>query len=180
MELHAFYRKVAVTKPHDHGLTVLFATGRDLELSGQTLFFDDQRMITVCHHRGIDSAEDRAAVMLYHAGFAVHDAIGADYHSAERGTDRLVPEADPQDWNFSGKVADEVERDAGFVRRAWSGGQDDLTWNHVFDLIDRDLIVTTDTHFLSSLANVLDEVEGERVVVVENENHESASELHSV
>ena len=83
-----------------------------------------------------------------------------------------MPEADAQNWYLFREMADEIERDTRFVGSAGSRRQDDLARSHLFDLFQSHLIVATDLHLFSSLPNVLNEVEGERVVIVKNEDHD--------
>jgi len=67
-------------------------------------------------------------------------------------------------------MADQFNADPGFVRRARPRRDDDSLRSHRFYFFHRDLIVASDLDLRSELANVLDEVVGERIVVVENEN----------
>jgi hypothetical protein len=83
-----------------------------------------------------------------------------------------VSEADSEDRYLSGKVTDHIKGDASLVWRARPRRDHDFSWGHALDLLRRDLIVAAHLHFFPCLANVLNEVEGEGVVIVEDENHE--------
>ena len=68
-------------------------------------------------------------------------------------------------------LLDQVEADAGLVRRAGAGRQHDrlgLAREHV---VDRDLVVAMHDDVRPQLAQVVDEVEGEAVVVVDQQDH---------
>ena len=105
------------------------------------------------------------------AGFAVHELAGADDVAAEGCADGLMAEADAEDGNFAGHVADEADGNAGFLRRAGSGRKDDALGIEGFDFFGRELVVAADDDVGAELTHVLDEVEGEGIVVVENEDH---------
>jgi hypothetical protein len=100
------------------------------------------------------------------AGFSVHE-FGSAYDFAPKGhTDGLMSKADSEDWSLAGKMADQVDADSGFLRRAGSGREQDAFGVHGFDIRDRDLIVSADHDFGSQFAQVLDQVVSERIVVV--------------
>ena len=82
-----------------------------------------------------------------------------------------MTEADAEDGDLAGHVADEVDGDAGFLGRAGTGGEKDAVGGEGFDFFRRELIVAADDDVGAELAHVLDEVEGEGIVVVENEDH---------
>src|SRR5579884_383957 len=171
MELHSFDRQFPVAQTHDDGLTVLLASRRYLQLVGKALLLDDERVIAVRNHRRSQPLKDCASVMFHHAGLAVHDAVGANYSSAECRPDRLMSETDAQYGNFPGKLLDQLNRDSRLVGRAGAGRDHDLARMQFAHLVHGDLIIATNLHLFSGLANVLHEIEGERIVVVENEDH---------
>ena len=59
------------------------------------------------------------------ADLAVHRRRRADDLAAERLADRLVAEADAEDRDLARSGGDQVEADAGLVRRAGAGRQHD-------------------------------------------------------
>jgi hypothetical protein len=82
-----------------------------------------------------------------------------------------VSEANTQDWNFAREMADQLDADAGFVRGAGAGRDDDSIGLQSFDIIDSELVVAADLDIGTQFAQVLDKVVGKRVVVVEDEDH---------
>ncbi len=88
--------------------------------------------------------------------------------------DALVPEADAHDRQFAGEVLDDIDRQACLARGAGAGGDEDALRFVGFDLFKGDLVVSMHQHVRLQLAQVLDEVECERIVVVEDENHRQA------
>src|SRR5688572_13566671 len=85
-----------------------------------------------------------------------------------------MTEADAEDRHARTEAANDVHRDAGVLRAARSGRDEDLLRRHGLDLTDRDLVVASDAELRAQLAQVLDQVVGERVVVVDDENHSPA------
>src|SRR6185437_14800474 len=87
----------------------------------------------------IDAAKNTFAAVTNFREFAV-DRCGRAYHlAAERIADRLVSETDPEDRNRVRRLRDQVETDAGLLRRAWAGrehnrigiGSDNLGARHL-------------------------------------------------
>ena len=105
------------------------------------------------------------------AGLAVHQLGRADHVAAKGRADGLVAEADAENRNLAGHVADEVDGDAGLLRRAGAGREEDAVRVQGFDLVRGQLVVAADDDVGAELAHVLDEVVGEGVVVVEDEDH---------
>ena len=63
-------------------------------------------------------AEHAFVVVMDLAGFAVKELRSADNFAPERGADGLVAQADAQNREFAGKFFDQLNRNAGFLRRA--------------------------------------------------------------
>jgi len=66
---------------------------------------------------------------------------------------------------------DEFDGDTGFFGRARAGGDDDAIGLAADDVVDGDFVVAMDFDLATELAEVLGEVVGEGVVVVEEEDH---------
>ena len=174
VELHAFDREFLVAEAHDHARAVPFhGVGADFEVGGQALLIDDQRVVAGGGHGRADTAEDGFAVVLDAAGLAVHQVLGAYDFSAKRFAHGLMSQADAQDWKLAGEVANQVDADAGFVRGAGSGGDHDVVGLQRVDFVNRDLVVAADLDLRTQFAQILHKVVGERVVVVEDEDHVS-------
>ena len=65
-------------------------------------------------------------------------------------------------------MPDGVHADPGLVRRAGAGGDDDATRFKGGNLVDGDLVVAMNLHLGTQLAEILHEVVGETVVVVDH------------
>src|SRR5207248_9624169 len=87
-------------------------------------------------------------------------------HPAEGLAEALVAEADAQDGHPAAQLADRRQRDAGVVRVARPRRDDQRAV--AAQLGDRDGIVAVDLSLRAELGQVLDQVVGEGVVVVDD------------
>ena len=132
---------------------------------------DDERMVARGRERLGQFAEHAFFVVMDFTGFAVKEFWSADNFAAERGADGLVAQADAQNREFAGKFFDQLDRNAGFLRRARPRRNDDLLGLASGDFFDGNFVVAMDFYLATQLAEILGEVVGERVVVVEQQNH---------
>src|SRR6185437_8796020 len=168
MKLDALDRKLAMA--HAHDLAVL-AGGGHLEARRHRLALDDQRMIAGSGQRVGEAGKDAAAAVRDRRDFAMHDALRAYDPAAERLPDRLVAQADPEYGYSAGEALDQRHRDPGLIRRARPGRNDDLLRLPCRYLLERDRVVAVDVHVRAELAEILDQVVGEAVVVVDHQQH---------
>ena len=142
----------------------------DLEGVGQAVGIDDERVVAPDGQRRRQAGEDRAAVVRDLARLAV-DRLAADDEAAERLRERLVAEADAERRDPGlREAAHRLQRDAGLVGRARPGRDDDAIGRALEQLVDRRDVVAHDVQLRAQLAEELDEVVGERVVVVDDED----------
>src|ERR1700731_4141789 len=105
MELYAFNGEAAMAQAHDHPRSIRFMRlCADLQFAGQAFFSHDQRMVAGSRHRLRRVLEQRLAVMLDTAGFAVHQLMRPDHISAKSRADGLVSQANAQHWPLAGKM----------------------------------------------------------------------------
>src|SRR5512143_2498677 len=76
-----------------------------------------------------------------------------------------------EDRNAAPPATNRLDGDAGFLRRAGSGRDDDCRRRELADLVDRDGIVAPHDDVHAKLAQILNEVVREGVVIVDDENH---------
>ena len=74
----------------------------------------------------------------------MHKIRSANDLPTESGANGLMSQADTQQRHFSGEVSNNIDADAGFLRRAWSGGYDNTVRMLVFNFVDSDLVVARD------------------------------------
>ena len=168
VELNALGRKLAVANGH-HDTA---AGGADLEHVGQ-LVDGDQRVVAADLEVLRQPAEDRAPVVLDPRGLAV-DRLVADHLAAPRLDQRLVPEADAERRDAGqGEAFDRLETDARLVRRAWARRDDHAVIAADQQILDARVVVAHHLDLVRGrleLTQVLDEVVGEAVVVVDDED----------
>ena len=120
--------------------------------------------------------ENGLAIVFDLTGFAVHQVLRANYLPSEGCADRLVSEADTEQRHFvlrsARKMTDQFDAYAGFLRSAGSGRNHDALGMHRLDLSDGHFIVAANLNFGAQFAQVLDEVVSERIVVIEDEDHQ--------
>src|SRR5262249_31454577 len=102
---------------------------------------------------------------------AMHLHGRAHHRAAEGLSDCLVAEANPDHRDRRRRLADQLEADAGLVRRARTGRQHDRFRVHGDHLVGRDLVVAVDDDVCPQPAEIMVQVEGEAVVVVDQDDH---------
>jgi len=101
----------------------------------------------------------------------MHQAWSADDITAIHLTDALVAEADAQNRGRRAKVLDHSAGDTSFVWRAGAWRYANARGLERLDFLQGHGIVADDFHFCTELAEVLYEVVGEGIVVVDDEQH---------
>ena len=103
----------------------------------------------------------------------MHDPVGPHHPGAQGVADALVAQADAQQRNLRAEPLDHLVRDPRLPGRAGPGEM--IRWVGCvgLDLVERDLVVADDPQVEPrvDLAEPLDQVVGERVVVVDQEDH---------
>src|SRR4051794_35114557 len=109
----------------------------------------------------------------------MQDRSGPHYGGPERGSDRLVTKTDAEHGYLACQLLDHRDAYAGLSRGAWPR-RDDNSFKVAqprFDLVNSDLVVTNDFHLYSKFGDELVQVVGKRVVVIYEQNHETASAI---
>ena len=168
VELDAMHRQLAVREAHHQAIAGL---GRDGEIVRHGGAVDHQRMIARRPERAVDAAEHAFAAMAHLGQLAVHRHRRPHHVAAEHLADRLMAEADAEHRNGRRGLRDEVEADAGLVGGARPRRQHDGVGIGGHDFGGGDLVVAMDGDLGAQLAEIVDEVEGEAVVVVDEDDH---------
>ncbi len=124
-----------------------------------------------CGERGFQVFENGFGVVRDAAGFAVHEMRSSNDVAAISSAKRLVSEADTQDGQLSGEMPKDINADAGFLRRAWTRRNYDAFRVHLLDFLDGNLIVPANHHIRAQFTQILHQVIGKRIVVIEDKNH---------
>ena len=107
----------------------------------------------------------------------MHGHRRAHHFAAVDLPDGLMAEADAEQRNLRAGLGDEVEADAGLVGRAGAGREHDALGLQLQDFGDGDLVVAEHAAGCTQLAQVVDEVIGEAVVVIDQNQHVAAPAL---
>src|SRR5262249_59941093 len=95
----------------------------------------------------------------------------ADDLAAECLPDRLMAEADAEDRNARRRCRDQIKANAGLVRRAGPWREHDRVGLCRNDGARRHLVVTMHFDLGPELTEIVDEVEGKAVVIVDQDDH---------
>src|ERR1035437_268478 len=172
MKLHAVHGPAAVAQAHDHA--VLARPRADLEVGRQPLFVHDERVIPRRRERLGQAREDTAAVVLDRRGLPVQRRHGAHDPTAEHGADGLMAEAHAENGRRLAEVANDAHRHAGLFGAARPRGDHDALRRIGGERLERHGVVAHHADLRAQLAEVLHEVVGERIVVVDHEDHLSS------
>src|SRR5258705_2880356 len=121
--------------------------------------------------RAVDAAKDALAAMADLGQLAMHRQGRTHDVAAEGLADRLMAETDAQDRNAAGGLFYQVEADAGLVRGAGAGRQHDRLGLRGEHRVGGRLVVAPDSDLRPQSAQIMDEVEGEAVIVVDQDDH---------
>src|SRR5690242_10574490 len=109
--------------------------------------------------------------MLNFAGFPMHE-FGSAYHVAtESFSDRLVSQANTEQRDLAGKMANKLHADPALLWSAGRGRDQNSFRAHRLDFGNRDLIVAPYHRVRAQFTPILDQVVCKRIVVVENKDH---------
>src|SRR5579862_175433 len=168
MELHAVGRQILVHQTHDKAAV---GCRGDHQLVRHTCLLDDERVIARCQKWRVDAAKHARSAVADFRKLAVHRQRRPHHLAAESLPDRLMPETDTEQGNGRRRLGDKIEADAGFVRRAGARREHDRLGGHRHDLGGRNLVVAMHDDVRPLLAQIMDEVEGEAVIVVDQNDH---------
>src|SRR5579859_1458896 len=107
------------------------------------------------------------------AGLAMHELARPSDGTAEALPDRLMAEADAEQ-RLAGRRTgrDQIKADARFVGGAGAGGDQEGLRTTRHRLADTDGVVANHLDGGTQLLEVMDEVPGEAVVIVDDEDHD--------
>ena len=172
MELDAFEFVAAVAQTHDDAVA---GFGGDGEFARQRFALDDERMIARGGEGVGKFSEDALGVVMDAAGFAVEELGCANHSPPERRADGLVSEANTENGKSSGETLDQLNANPRVLGSAGTRGDDDAFRLAARDFVDGNLIVAMDFHLAAQLAEILRQVIGKRIVVVEQQDHDAFS-----
>ncbi len=101
----------------------------------------------------------------------MHDARRPDDGTAVRHSNRLMTEADAKDRDSLTEDLNEFDADAGVFGPAGSRRNHDAVRIEFTEFSDTHAIVPHDANILATCAQKLDEVECERIVIIDDDDH---------
>jgi polysaccharide deacetylase 2 family uncharacterized protein YibQ len=129
-------------------------------------------MVARGFERGRQAREHAFAVMMDVRYFAMERFGGADDIAAESLPHRLKAEADSEQRDVVfGTGFNEGEADSGMVRIGRAGGNHDAIRLEREGVFDCDFIVAVDKRFRAQIAQILDQVVGEGIVIIDQQDH---------
>src|SRR5271157_5583918 len=169
MELDALYGIFCV--PHAHNDAVL-GLARYFETVGTRLALDDEAVVARGNERIGNVRVDLLAVVVDLRHLAVHEIGSAHDDAAERRADGLMSQAHAEQRNFRTECCNDLHGNPRFGRRARPGRDNDCFGGKRADFVEGDPVVPRDAHLaLVQFAEILHQIEGERIVIVDDQNH---------
>src|SRR6266571_6652441 len=174
MELNALRWEVTMTQAHHHAV---LSFGADLETRRN---LGHHQRVIACGRKSLRQAGEQAfAVMEDFADLAVHQRGSAEDLSAKHLANCLMAETHTKYRPGLVKESNNVFRDPGIGRHPRSRGDHDPLGFQALDLFQCDLVVPEYAQFFTQLAEILHEVVGEGIVIIDNDNHKTLKEARS-
>ena len=177
MKLHPIHRQRAMPDGHDFPRAVgSCRPGIDKKIARQRGGIDHEAVIAGGFDRAGQSGKESFAAMLNRIDLPMHQPAGAHNRAAKHLANRLMPQTDSQNRHPAGKAPHRITRHARLRRRARTGRNHQMRRCQGGDLVAADLIVAAhkNLHAGSDLAQSLHQIPGERIVVVDQQDHDRA------
>src|SRR5271166_4605855 len=141
--------------------------GADFECGRGGSALDDERVIAGGLKGFVQAVKKPACIVRDARNLAVHRQRRSHHVAAKSLTDGLVAEADAEDRGRLAGGANKIETDTRLVRRAWPRREDDRVGRVREGFLHADFIVSPHCNVRAKLAEIVDEVEREAVIVVD-------------
>ena len=148
---------------HDRAISEV---ARDFEAVRQRRAVDDEGVVTSDGDVLRDAFVEALAVVTERRGLAMDDFARADDFAAKDFADGLMAEADAEDWHLAAEFANDLLRDSRVARDAGAWRKDDGIVFLCADVFDRRLVVADDLDLGAELAEQLEDVVGEGIVII--------------
>jgi geranylgeranyl diphosphate synthase type I len=166
VELDALDVELAVAQPHDEPVRGLGGDAQDI---GDGRPIDDERVIARRVERDGEPLEHALLAVIDGGRLAVHEHRRTHHVAPVQLTDALVSEADAEDRTQPRERLDGRGGESRVVRRPRSRGDDQTVGRVGKDVRDRVRVVADDLDVSAELRQLLHQVVGEGVVVVDDE-----------
>ena len=182
MELHALHVQGFVAYAHHFAIV---GPGGGFQAIGAGAALDGQRVVAVDRELLGQSGKHALLRGGDDAGFAVHQLLRPHDVAAKRRADTLVAQAHAQHGHPTGKVPDGRHRNARLGRRTRAGGNHQPVHlpagQQRIHLLQRDFVIAGHGDRGTQFAEILDDVVGEAVVVVDHQQfHDGSPQVSQV
>lgn len=169
VELDTMHRQFPVAQSHDRPV---FKPRRHLKAVGDGVPVNHQRVVACCLKRRGKARKDTFARVVHHAHLAVHD-FGMTHHRAAKCLPQcLMSQTDPHERGFClGGGEGQRKANPGLIGIAGSGGQQDASRVHAHGLLNGDRIIAHHVHVDVKFAQIMNEIVGKAVVVIDEQQH---------
>ena len=145
--------------------------GNNFQFIRQGFATDNQGMVSSGLKRDRQPEEYTIPFVKDRRSLPVHQAIGSNDFSSIHLADTLMSKANTQHGNSRSEMTDKLVADAGFVRRSRTRRNADFFWMQLLNFLNGGAIIPADDQFRAEFAEILNQIVGERVVVIQNQNH---------
>src|SRR5262245_14387693 len=167
VELHPIDGMYLVLQPHDQPV----GFRRHLEVGGQISALNDQGVVAGHLEAARQGTKHALAGVMDLRELAVH-RLGRAHDPAAVGlANGLMAEAHAQHGDVGTRRFDQLQADAGLVRRTGPRREHDALGREANHLGDRNLVVTEDLASGAKLAQEVNEVIGKTVIVIDEDQH---------
>src|SRR5262249_49999920 len=169
MKLNAMHGQALVHQPH---YQTIGGFRIDRKRAWHAGALDNQRMVARCLQRPIDAAKHaRAGVADFR--YLAMKGCSAHHLPAKDLTDRLMAEAHTEDRRRRRGLCDEIKTNAGLIRRTGARREHDGVRRECHNAGDGNLVITVHNNVGPQPAKIMEKVEGEAVVIVDQDDHVS-------
>ena len=168
MKLHAFEGPRRVAESHD--VTVGRACA-DFQAGGQRGLADRERVVACEGDRRGQAAKDTVPVVSDLDAASMNELGRRNELGSEGMADGLVAQTDAEHRDVSSAPSNHLDVRLEFVSPTRTGTEQDTLRRDPSDRVSRDLVAASDLHVGIELRQRLDDVESERVSVVDHEDH---------
>jgi len=144
----------------------------DLKTIGKGFTSDKEAVVARCVERIGKSFKKILPVVMDRGCFPMHQALRTDNLTSKNITHALMTETDPEDRKFSGEGPDYLVTDTGFLGSAGPRRNADPLRVHFLNFPNTDLIISLHQGIRSEFPEILDEIVGEGIVVIDDQDHD--------
>lgn len=169
MKLHAVKWEMPMLQTHND---TVFCPGSALQHIRAGFGVDDETVVAGGHERIRQTGKHAGIFMKHGTQFAVNGLRGPDDVATIDLTDSLMTEADTQDRDMRSGSPNEIAADTSLGRGAGAWGDDDGFRPENNGLLNSQGIVAAYITFSPEFTEIVNEIEGEAVIIVDQQDHD--------